>query len=277
MWCFLPLWTFYTNDKYMNIFIDKKEHQMIIKRILSAFIMACSLHATAACEDFAIGGKFPKPAEPTMILCKHRFAVGFSEDRKVPLWTAHVLTASQVGNKSTEFTRTPFKQDPAVDAQKQAQLTEYAETGYDRGHMVPFDDVNDEAASAAESMYLTNIVPQAAKNNRGVWKSLETKIRILVSNKKNAYIITGVFFSNYPKKLLRGTNVPDSMWKMVFIPETREIMVVVIPNKNSSSDSLPEEFILKTREDILASFQAYGNPVPGLDLTSSDLKIMKSF
>lgn len=250
---------------------------MIIKRILSVFILTCTFSATAACEDFAIGGKFPKPAEPVTVLCKHRFAVGFSEERKVPLWTAHVLKASQIENKSSEFARTPFKQDPTIDALKQAQLTEYVETGYDRGHMVPFDDVNDEAASAAESMFLTNIVPQAAKNNRGVWKSLETKIRMLASSKKHAYIVTGVFFSNYPKKLLRGTNVPDSMWKMVFVPETREILVVVIPNKNSSSDSQPEEFILKTREDILAAFQAYGNPVPGLDLESLDLKIMKAF
>jgi endonuclease G len=79
--------------------------------------------------------------------------------------------------------------------------------------MAPSSDMT-SIESQQQSFLMSNIVPQAPKNNQVQWRQLEEKIRLL--NYKTKYIITGTIFTNelYIKNNIR---VPSQLYKIVYV------------------------------------------------------------
>ena len=188
-------------------------------------------------------GVFPTTKEPVTILCKERFVIGYSVKRKNPLWTAEILTFDNLSAARPSRTN-PFKIDPTLPSKNQSQLSDFVGNKLDRGHMVPFENVADNPIAVKESFYMTNMVPQYESNNRGIWKSVEIKIRKLPMSKGYVYIVTGPIFDDNPQVLQSGAQIPTKLFKMVISPTTKESFTVIVPNEqNIPSSALPTFFV----------------------------------
>ena len=214
-----------------------------MKRILSAIVISLfTVLAHADCTSMVYKGIYPKAKEPVTILCHKRYVVGYSTERKAPLWTAEVLTAAQVA-AATGVRSNNFRPNPAIPRNQQATIADFIGTGDDRGHMVPFEDLADDLEAADEGFYLTNIVAQVAQNNRGIWNALEGRTRKLATAKGQIYIVTGPIFDGTPAKLKSGAQIPTRLWKMVLAPSTVEAYTVIIPNAPGlATSSMPLYF-----------------------------------
>lgn len=208
---------------------------------LSIFLFT-SIASAQSCTQFVFGGIFPTTKEPVTIICHKRYAIGYSISRKAPLWTAEVLTIDNINNvKSARINA--FKPDPLIPANAQPPLSDFIGNDFDRGHMVNFENLSDDPVAALESFYMSNMVAQYSLNNRGIWKSLEGKVRKLPQTKKIIYIVTGPIFDGKTVTLPGGTPIPTRLYKMILSPNTAEAFTLIIPNKpNLVSSSLPNYF-----------------------------------
>ena len=97
----------------------------------------------------------------------------------------------------------------------QATPSEFRRSGYDRGHMVPSGDRTMNIRDNSITFLMTNIFPQAEKNNRGPWRELEEYGRYLVEEQnKSLYVMGGVYGDR--GKAGRVT-VPGRVWKVIVV------------------------------------------------------------
>lgn len=218
-----------------------------MKFIIALFLFTFSLLAQAGdCKDMVFGGKFPTAKEPVVILCHQRYVVGYSVYRKAPLWAAELLTSQQI-KSNRSFRLNAFKYNPDLPVNQQPPLSDFVGNDYDRGHMVNFEDLADDARAAAEGFYMTNMVAQNYQNNRGIWKALENRARYLAETRDKVYIVTGAIFED-TRRLSGGTSIPTKLFKMIIAPTTKESFTVVMPNSPFETAQLTS-FIV-TREEL---------------------------
>jgi len=129
------------------------------------------------------------------ILVNRFYTVGYSYYFRQAKWALEiidpdkkdVLTVERIGN---------FRPDFRIPQRFRADLSDYAASGYDRGHLVASADQNDEDIQNSETFLLSNMSPQTPDFNRRKWKELEAAVRQLDSNQKvlETYVITGPVF-----------------------------------------------------------------------------------
>lgn len=132
------------------------------------------------------------------------------------------------------------------------QSSSYSGSGFDRGHMCPSADRTSTTEANSATFLMTNMVPQAPRNNQVVWANLEDYTRTLVKAGNEAYIISGTFGSGgtgsqggITYSLQSGKiTVPNAVWKIILvlplgdddlsrINNNTRIIAVFIPNENS--------------------------------------------
>lgn len=133
-----------------------------------------------------------------------------------------------MGNKKTESIQEwerPWSF--SVDTRTDSKVTheDYTSSGYDRGYMIPNFAMMEQYGQMAqlETYLMSNICPQTPALNRGIWKSLEGKIRDKISqddttNKQihSVYVITGpIFKKTPPDRLESGVAIPDEFYKII--------------------------------------------------------------
>ena len=108
---------------------------------------------------------------------------------------------------------------------EQIFTSDYTNGGYDRGHMTRSADRTTANVDNASTFFLTNIVPQQADLNQGVWAQFENALGDSATKGGRAvYIITGPIYSpSHPLAFLKNEGkvaVPDSTWKIALIGPT---------------------------------------------------------
>lgn len=229
--------------------------------ILSLILCLFTSFAVSAtpCSNMVFGGVFPTTSEPVKIICKKRYVIGYSTTRKAPLWVAEKLTAAQV--RAAVNSRTgSFSIDSSISKNEQSTLKEFIGSGFDRGHMVPYEDLADDPIASAETNMLTNVVPQAALNNRGIWNALEKRARALAVSRGEVFIITGPIYDGKVSTLSGGTPIPTRLWKIILVPHTTESFTVIIPNANGlPTSTMPTYF---SSISSLRKINSLVNPLP---------------
>lgn len=133
-----------------------------------------------------------------------------------------------------------------------AKESHYTNSGYDKGHLCSSDDRDGIAIHNKETFYMTNIIPQAPKNNQIVWKALESFCQNKALNGYEMFIYAGVtgvggIGSNGPTSYLNGGNitVPEKLWKVIImlpngsndlnrITSATRVISVIMPNTQAS-------------------------------------------
>jgi len=146
------------------------------------------------------------------------------------LWASHDLTLKNISGTAKRTNR--FKPDNDVD--NPVQPTDYAGSGYDRGHLVPAADMKLDAYAMSESFLMSNISPQVAEMNRGLWNSLELAMRKWVRQFGDAWVITAPVLSGTLTKLPSGVSIPKYFYKIIYIPEQEMMAAFLVPNVDTS-------------------------------------------
>lgn len=226
-----------------------------MKHLFSGILLFILSVSALACEQFAYGRVLPKTEVPHVIICNKEFAIGFSTQMRVPLFVVQKLTAENV-TAPTQLESASFKIDPRFPKEAQAALSDYVNSGFDRGHMAPFEDHNHDADAALETMFMTNVIPQNSSNNRGIWRVLETQVRNMTLD-GDIYVITGPIFEGQLNFIgASQIPIPTRLFKIIIIPKTKTAITYIIPNASVPSSSLPM-FISSIRSvEILSGISA---------------------
>lgn len=155
--------------------------------------------------------------EKEQIVEHEGYTLSFNPVYKVANWVAYELTAKEVQTKnSNRFDK--FLLDPALKG-RTALNEDYTRTGYDRGHLAPAGDMKWSVKAMRESFYLSNIVPQKPKLNRGIWKDLEEQVRDWAVKDGRLLIATGPVIRKNLKRLGKSrVAIPDSLYKVIVSP-----------------------------------------------------------
>jgi DNA/RNA endonuclease G (NUC1) len=119
-------------------------------------------------------------------------AIDFSDNLGEPNWASWDLTAGDIGSSG----RSPnFFTDTNLPSNfYQVTPTDYNGVGnisFDRGHMCPSEDRTDNVTDNDMVFFMSNIIPQAANNNEGVWANFENFCRSLANSGNELLIICG--------------------------------------------------------------------------------------
>ncbi|MFP2872595.1 DNA/RNA non-specific endonuclease [Acetobacter tropicalis] len=186
------------------------------------------------CSAFGSGNHLPELVDKqlaigTKLLCNRGYAVLASSVSHGPLWAAEHLWSDDVETAQSLKRTGRFYQDTRVSGG--SDLLDYYNSIYDRGHMAPSGDQPTEQAQA-ETYALTNIVPQTASLNEGIWARVERRVRSIAEKEGDLYVVTGPAFHLKPIETLGHDRVyvPSSTWKAVYSPNERRAGAYVCRN-----------------------------------------------
>jgi endonuclease G len=198
------------------------------------------------------------------------FTVGYDNQRKSPAWVVYQLDGPIV-NTSRSPDRPRFQTDFRTTAH--VADSDYINSGYDRGHMVPAYAMwsRHGAGAFSNTFTLSNVVPQRHGMNAGVWEDLEDNIAGQVRSGnvadqgyagrfRNITVMNGPIYEGEVAKLRNGTWVPTSCFSIVldYVEENGgwRVMAFEIPNADDVKGPLGRwittagEIGKKTRIDI---------------------------
>ena len=111
-------------------------------QLLALLVSTClALPAWAAtqCPEHFAGGVAPFVTNPklksrTQEVCFQAYAVLHSGISRTPLYSAEHLTRANVEAAQTLKRKDSFHPEPTLATEERAELSDYARSGYDRGH-----------------------------------------------------------------------------------------------------------------------------------------------
>jgi len=135
------------------------------------------------------------PRSRIIELAQPHWLTGYDPERRMPLWVAYRLTASDVAARRT---RTQcFRPDPRVSVTEGGtRCVSYKNDGMDRGHMVPSADMRRSARAMVNTYVFTNIAHQYPGFNRTLWRDLEVRIRAMARLRGTVYVLSGAVFDH---------------------------------------------------------------------------------
>lgn len=211
----------------------------------------------AAGDKAIVYGGAPRPASngaarsvEFRVLTNKAYAVGYSDALGNPVWAAYRVA------DIAKIPATPARPEKfEVDRRTVARIApdDYANSGYDRGHLAPNYAIATRYGAAAqrETFLMSNITPQKHALNAGLWKELEMKIATSYPARYGeVWVLTGPIFSAQPRELRRGVQIPEAFF-MIVVDENEgklRTLAFIVPQEASASAD-PEKY-LATIEEI---------------------------
>ena len=255
--------------------------------IMTVFTVLIGISAAQAddlsqCSQSFYGGVYPEFTNPklsnnTQALCMDGFAVMYSGVSRTPLWSAEYLDRKRLQQAKQIDREDSFHEESRLPKSMRAKLSDYSGSGYDRGHLAPNGNMANRSQQY-DSFSLANIAPQSPRNNRYIWRNIESATRYLTQQYGEVYTITGVAFtSKKTKQLVDRVLVPSHFFKAVYIPASNQAGVYYAPNDESERIEVIslDELTAKIGIDVLpvldaqTKAQAFDLPLKAGD--SSDL------
>ena len=192
--------------------------------------------------------------QPTnYLLRKPQYALSYHRDRGIPNWVSWHLSTDWRGSAARQD---DFRPDATLPSGwYQVQSNSYTGSGFDRGHNCPSADRTSTVADNSATFLMTNMMPQAPRNNQQTWANLEDYTRTFLTAGNEVYVICGSYgrggtgTNGYATTLDQGrVSVPARCWKVVIILPTgtddatrvsasTRVIAVDTPNDNSVSTS----------------------------------------
>ena len=217
---------------------------------LNAFAEDCNQHFANSRTPTLINAKL---GARTHQICYTSYSVLTSGVTKTAIWSAEHLTRDNIEMAQRLKRENPFHAEPSLSASDRAELSDYAHSGLDRGHMSPNGDMPNHDAQY-ESFSLANMIPQNPENNRGVWADLESDVRKLAKRSGEIYVVTGPAFiadaNGQLDSLKSRVLVPTHLWKAVFDPVTQQTTAYWVSNNAESQIEQITVSELKARSGV---------------------------
>jgi endonuclease G len=230
-----------------------------MKKLVLVLSLLLSVTAYAGinqqCGQFTAAG-VPQyaPKAGDQEICHKNYAVIHSCSVKAPIAVFEHLTPAAMSGSATR--KDDFRPDPQVTPACSASLADYATVGrtHDRGHMIPAKNNTINPEIMSESFFLSNMVPQVANNNRGIWKQLEMQERQWAAAPgTDFYIISGGIYDAGHAKTGNGLGIPTRLYKIIIEKNSKRVMAYLMPNS-----ALPVADLPKYQTTVQAVEQATG-------------------
>lgn len=214
--------------------------QPLIPLALAACLAMPTWAATRCSEHFAAGIAptitNPKLKPRTQEVCFETYAALHSGISRTPIYSAERLTRANMEDAKTLSRKDSFHPETTLPEQDRAELSDYARSGYDRGHMAPNGDMPTRSAQV-ESFSLANMVPQVHANNAGIWAGIEGAARQLALNEGEVYVVSGPAFIGSDIQRIGNVLVPTHLWKVLYSPVQQRAGAYVITNDETRTYS----------------------------------------
>lgn len=176
-------------------------------------------------SSFCFEHKCPSKIASDNIVVDHDiFVLSMNPETKFADWVAYKVEPKNLNGLNKQRV---WRKDPKLKPEHAFSPSDYEggneACGYDRGHQAPLADFS-KSQYAAQTNYLSNITPQSLALNRGAWKILEDKERLLAKNTKGeVYVFTGTYYTGkpmcqLPKARLQHT-IPNGYWKIIILKD----------------------------------------------------------
>ncbi len=164
------------------------------------------------------------------------YQICYSETHRMAKWAIHELNILQ--SKGVENRTNDFRAD--LRLKNPVHSSDYKNSGFDRGHLVPAADMRLNKTSMSESFYMTNMTPQNPGFNSGIWNSLEAFIRKQIEPYGPAIVITAPVLLEHESYLMIPSNVtiPKEFYKIIYFYESQIMMAYLIPNQHAQGKSI---------------------------------------
>jgi len=171
-----------------------------------------------------------------IILDREGYALGYSKHYQQPLWVSYKLTAAEASNGKARRTEN-FRTDPMIPGGSAAP-EDYQGAFYDRGHLAPAADMTFSLQAMSESFLLSNVSPQKAEFNAGIWRELEAQVRQFAAANGEVYVVTGPIFQPGKPVVTIGASrvaVPHAYYKVVLdaTPPDCRAIGFILPHRGS--------------------------------------------
>ena len=152
-----------------------------------------------------------------IILKRNAYTLSFNTKTNLPNWVAWKLDKKRLVERVNRK-RYKFSPDPDLNVKHAVVTQDYANSGYDRGHMCPAADNTWSGQAMKESFYMTNICPQHPNLNGGDWQELEQACRRW-AKKGTIYIVCGpILYKNTSSQMIgkkHKIRVPEAFFKVI--------------------------------------------------------------
>ena len=173
------------------------------------------------------------------MLIRIGYTVSYNTSTREPNYVAWVLSPGRLQGVAQRAKS--FSEDEELACGERARLSDYYNTGYDRGHMCPAGDNKWSVEAMNQSFLLSNVCPQRHTLNSGGWNSLEQACRKWIRrNKRRIYIVAGPIFDVCGKYTRKGrrVRVPDRFFKaLICIDGGEKKGIAFIFDNNTQSQS----------------------------------------
>lgn len=191
--------------------------------IISFFIYSCDKQEPSI-------NKIEMPATNGNQIIEHlAYTLSYNETHEQADWVAYYLTKEEAVSDS--FSRKDdFREDPEVSTGSSA-LSDYKDTGYDRGHLCPAADNHWSKDAMSESFYMSNMSPQNQSFNRGKWSYLEKEVRHWAEIYDGVYVVVGgVLKDDLPTIGDNKVSIPNYFYKVILDYNGKKAIGFIMPN-----------------------------------------------
>ena len=142
------------------------------------------------------------------------FRLGYYEKHEQSAWVAYLLTKEMV-SENNAVRKNRFIIDNKISTLS-AISSDYAKSGYDRGHICPAADMSFSQDAQDRTFLMSNMSPQTHSFNAGKWKQLEEKVRQLAKENDSIIVIAGPILDSIIGKIGKNNvSIPYSFYKII--------------------------------------------------------------
>lgn len=135
-----------------------------------------------------------------------------------------------------------------------ATAKDYNKSGFDQGHLVPYEDLAYDCTAAESTFRFYNALPQTPNLNRGEWKKWESIIRE-VSKHDSLLVITGG--TKWKKFIGDSVRVPSLCWKVVWSKSKKVVLYALLFENKQKDGKVSQETITTLEKKIQINVRQY--------------------
>jgi endonuclease G, mitochondrial len=220
--------------RYTHSLVNKLRFYFIVFVLFNLLLVSCKNNI------MPLHIEMPMLHKNDTVIYHTYYSLKYSEQHEQAIWVAYRLTANQLEKKVERSNK--FITDPKIFTES-ANDNDYYKSGYDRGHLAPSRDMSFDSIAQAESFYYSNMSPQTASFNRGIWSRLESSVRDWAAEFDTIYVITGPILKDGLANIGENkVSVPEHFYKaiLVYTSNKQSAIGFVIPNNDIKSNDFYE-------------------------------------
>lgn len=233
--------------------------------------------------------RFGIPHQSDQLICHAGYALGYDYANRIPDWVSYAISNTSANGNNVG--RGSFRVDKSIPAKYRSSNTDYAKSGYDRGHLAPSGSIDYSRAANDDTFLYSNMTPQLPEFNRdmqgmtGVWGRIERFERAWVKERQHLVIVAGAIVGTTEHDIGRGVEVPTQFFKVIFDPAEHDAIAFLMPQDLNTGDDWQKYLVsiddiealtgwnlfAKVDEDIQHSMEAEKALVANWPLTQKKL------